>query len=82
MAAINIKNIPDHIHRKLKLRAAANHRSLNKEVLHLLEQAVALNPTRHPDAEEILRQARAIRKKMKGHLTIEEIDAAINEGRP
>ncbi len=36
MSTIVIKNLPDHLHVQLKERAAHNHRSMNKEVVHLI----------------------------------------------
>ena len=40
MAALNIKNFPDALHRKLKARAKREHRSLSQEVVHLLTEAL------------------------------------------
>ncbi|HLD78334.1 MAG TPA: hypothetical protein VJB16_04875 [archaeon] len=40
MATLNIKNLPDRIHRKLRERAAARHRSVAQEVTHLLAEAL------------------------------------------
>lgn len=36
----------------------------------------------HASADEILRQARSLRKKVKGVLSADEIQVAINQGRP
>lgn len=43
MPSILIKNLPDNLHQALKQRAKRHHRSLNKEVIALLE-AVVHNP--------------------------------------
>ena len=43
--SLSIKNAPDAMVRRLKLRAAKNHRSLHGELLAILEEAV-----RSPDA--------------------------------
>jgi plasmid stability protein len=40
MASVLIKNLPDELHRQLKLRAQRHHRSLNKELIALIETAV------------------------------------------
>ena len=40
MASLLIKNLPDEIHQQLKAQAERHHRSLNKEVITLLETAV------------------------------------------
>lgn len=40
MASVLIKNLPDTLHRQLKERAQRHHRSLNKEVITLIEAAL------------------------------------------
>ena len=78
MPSITVKNIPETIYEKLKKQAEAQHRSMNSEIIACLEQSV--NPIRvSPD--EILRQARMMRKKVKGSLSAEEIQIAIDQGR-
>jgi antitoxin FitA len=39
MASITIRNVPDAVHRALRVRAAQNGRSTEAEIRHLLEQA-------------------------------------------
>lgn len=79
MPSITVKNIPDSIYKKLKQQAEAQHRSMNSEIIACLERYV--EPKRvSPD--EILRQARKMRKKVKGSLSSEEIQNAIKQGRP
>ncbi|TVQ05905.1 MAG: Arc family DNA-binding protein, partial [Balneolaceae bacterium] len=76
---ITVKNIPDSIYNKLKQQAQAHHRSMNSEIIACLERTV--EPKRvSPD--EILRQARMMRKKVRGSLSAEEIQDAIDQGRP
>ena len=41
MPTITVRDVPDHVHRRLKRRAETNRRSLNQEVLRVLEEAVA-----------------------------------------
>jgi len=41
MAAVTVRNIPETIHRALKLRAARSGRSTEAEIRLILEQAVA-----------------------------------------
>lgn len=41
MAALTLKNIPKHLHAKLKESAARNRRSLNSEILARLESEFA-----------------------------------------
>ncbi|MEX0646676.1 MAG: Arc family DNA-binding protein [Balneolaceae bacterium] len=79
MPSITVKNIPDSIYQKLKQQARAQHRSMNSEIIACLERTV--EPKRvSPD--EILRQARMMRKKVRGSLSAEEIQDAIDQGRP
>jgi len=40
MAALNIKDFPDALYRKLKARAKKQHRSVAQEVTHILSEAV------------------------------------------
>ena len=40
MPSLLIKNVPEELHRRLRDRAAREHRSLNKEVIVLIEQAL------------------------------------------
>ena len=46
MAVLNIKNLPDDVHRRLKERASHSHRSVSQEVIHILVQALATVPDR------------------------------------
>lgn len=77
---ITVKNIPDEIYNQLKRDAKLNHRSLNGQVIASLEQVY--QPKRR-SVEEILAQARELRKAFKGEkITDAEIERDINEGRP
>jgi plasmid stability protein len=40
MATLNVKNLPDALYRKLRVRARERRRSVAQEVTHILEQAV------------------------------------------
>lgn len=79
MPSITVKNIPDSIYNKLKQQAEAQHRSMNSEIIACLERNVEPNRV---SADEILGQARIMRKKVKGSLSTEEIQRAIDQGRP
>ena len=79
MATITLKNLPDDLRIRLKERAAQNRRSLNSEVIACLEQIVG--PERR-DPDQVLKQARAIRKKVGGHLTERQLDRYKRIGRP
>lgn len=78
MANLNIKGIPEKLHRRLKTRARKNRRSLNGEVIELLERATG--PQRVDD-QEWLERVRKLRQEINLHLTDEEIERAINWGR-
>jgi len=79
MANITIKNIPDGVYQELKQRAETQRRSLNSEIIHILEQAVA-NKKLPP--EVTLSRARELRDKVQGKLSATEIQQAIDSGRP
>jgi antitoxin FitA len=40
MPSITVKNIPEDLYKHLKLRAAANHRSINSEIIVCIEQVL------------------------------------------
>jgi plasmid stability protein len=40
MSSLLIKNIPENLRKKLKEQAELNHRSMNKQVVSILEQAL------------------------------------------
>lgn len=42
MASILLKNIPEDLHRRLREQAVRHHRSLNKEVIAVLEEALTV----------------------------------------
>ncbi len=79
MPSITVKNIPQPIYKKLKKQAEAQHRSMNSQIIACLEESV--EPKR-VSPEEVIRQARMMRKKAKGSLSMEEIQNAIDQGRP
>jgi plasmid stability protein len=45
---LSIKNVPDKIAEQLKMRATKNHRSLQGELMSIIEAAVASNETITP----------------------------------
>lgn len=64
MAALTIKNIPMPLLSKLRARAAADRRSLNREVIHLLDEILLRFPRRGAagDRSEAEVQAEAWRR--------------------
>ena len=79
-AAMNytLKNIPDAIYEKIKLRARRHRRSINSEIIEILHQATA---HRRPSAEEILAVADELRSHTIGVVADESIGQAKREGR-
>jgi plasmid stability protein len=56
--SLSIKDVPDRLARALRDRAARNHRSIQGELMHIIEQAVEERPFR---AKELVERLRAIR---------------------
>lgn len=75
---ITLKNIPAFLHQRLKERFAEHGRSLSKEIIAILELNVFPQKLK---GEDFLRQIRKKRAELKLHLTIEEVESAIEEGR-
>ena len=80
MVAITVKNIPAPLYERVKARAKANHRSINNELITILEQSVMLQPI---NVAETLERTRRIRELTASYgLTDAEITRLKNEGRP
>lgn len=79
MATLTIKNIPDGVVRRLKRQAVANRRSLNLEVITLLESATRATPV---DVDAMLARVRAVRVTPRRPLTDALLRKWKNEGRP
>lgn len=79
MVTLTIKNVPPEIYERIKIQAKNNHRSINGEVISILEQAISIPPI---DVKTVLEQTKKIRE-MTAHyvITADEIEALINEGR-
>jgi len=79
MTSITVKNIPPRIYERLKAQAENNRRSINNEIITILEKALAIQPI---DVETALENARKLRELTANYtLTTEEIEEMINEGR-
>jgi plasmid stability protein len=79
MVAITVKNIPAPLYARVKERAKANHRSINNELITILEQSVMPKPI---DVAETLERTRRIRDLTAHYgLTNEELTKLKNEGR-
>jgi hypothetical protein len=76
MPNITIKNLPPAIYELLKEKAKANRRSLNNEIIVMLERGVGIRS--QTDVAELLESARKIRELTADYvLTDEEINKAI-----
>ena len=64
MATINVRQLDDEVVRRLKQRAASNNRSLEGEVRHILEGAVA--DARSEKRASFLRLAARLRRETEG----------------
>ena len=79
MVTVTIKNIPEQVYERLKAQAKSNHRSINGEILSILEQAISLPPI---DVQATLERARKVRELTANYtVTADEIEKMINEGR-
>jgi plasmid stability protein len=79
MPSITVKNIPEEIYDRVREQAKAHHRSINSEIIACLEQTVK---SQQVSTDDILQEARRLRKKAKGNLSSEEVESAITKGRP
>ena len=79
MPTITLKDIPRQLHRELKSRARANHRSLNKETIATLQAATA--SVVRADLASMMAQARAARRQFKRAVSAREIAHWKNKGR-
>jgi plasmid stability protein len=80
MATVTIKNIPEPVYQELKRQAARHHRSLNQEVIALLEAGSGTVPL---DPDSFLVHVRRVRPiPRKGPLTDRKLDSLKRQGRP
>jgi hypothetical protein len=79
MPAITLKGVPATLHRRLKASAKANKRSLNQELILLLERA--LSQEHRIDTRAMLEEERRFRSTLKGPFSPLDIDRFKREGR-
>jgi plasmid stability protein len=72
---LTLRNVPEPVLRALRGRARRNRRSMQKEILSILEEAVV-------DRGSLEEQLRSLRLALGANMTLEEIHKAIEEGRP
>jgi antitoxin FitA len=79
MATLTIKNIPLDVYERLKRRAKASRRSINQEVIAVIEQALETPPI---DVDSTLARTRKIRElTSQFRVRDEELEQWKNEGR-
>ena len=77
---LTIKDLPTRLHRKLKARAEANRRSLNGEVIDILEQVVGSKPL---DVRALLAEVEEVHARIQVRpLDPKFLSAIKNVGRP
>jgi len=79
MSTLTIKRLPEELREALREAADRNHRSLNSEVIHRLEQSLGRTPMQ---PEELVARARVLRERV--HLpyrTAAQLRALREEGR-
>jgi hypothetical protein len=76
---ISLKGIPVDLYENIKKRAERNHRSVNSEIIDILSKASSDH--HRLTYELVLERTTALKKQMKGRLTAQEIQEAIDEGR-
>lgn len=80
MATVTVKNIPDQIYETLRALAVEHRRSINSEIVHIIEKATRSTKV---DPEAHLMAARRLREKTRACLaTDQDLSAAKREGRP
>ena len=80
MATITIKNIPDPTYKTLKHLAAEHHRSINSEVIYIIEKVTKSTKI---DPDQHLLIARQVREKTKEYrINNETLIKIKNEERP
>ena len=80
MPALTIKNIPTDLYDELKHVAKQHHRSINSEVIVCLKETLLPKKT---SAKDRLANIQALRSQIEPNIiTSQDIEQAINEGRP
>lgn len=76
---ITIRDIPDEVYKNLKQQAELHQRSINSEVIFYLKQMVR---SHRQDPDQVITRAKKLKQQAKGTLTLQEIQQAIDQGRP
>jgi plasmid stability protein len=78
MSTVTVKDLPEKLHRQLKARALKHHRSMNSEIIALLEAAAA---PQELDPDALLARAASLRRQVGGRLADSDLAALRNAGR-
>lgn len=79
MINVTIKNIPEELYERIKIQAKNNHRSINKEIITIIERAFTIPPI---DIKATLERTRKIRELTAHYvITDEEMTRWKKEGR-
>ena len=79
MVTLTVKNIPDDLHGRLRRRAKAHGRSLNKEIIASLERVTS---PRRLEIPEYLSRVERVQEQIDFEVTIDEIQQGIEGDRP
>ena len=79
MATLHIPDLPEHLYTQLQQLAHLEHRSLNEQVIALLEQAIQPKPSR--SVAEILEASRHRRETLPKNVGWPDSTALIRENR-
>jgi len=75
---VTLKDFPQDLHSRLKSIAEESGRSLNRQIIYLLDSAVS---PRKVDDTDLLRRIQANRKRIEGRIDQEFLEKAISDGR-
>jgi plasmid stability protein len=78
MATVTVKDLPDKLHRQLKARARLHRRSLNSEIIAVLEASASAHKL---DPDELLARAAMLRSRVGGRLTDSDLAVLREAGR-
>lgn len=78
MATVTVKDLPEKLHRQLKARALRHRRSLNSEIISVLEAATT---SQKIDCDGLLARAAALRSRVGGRLTDSDLATLRQAGR-
>jgi antitoxin FitA len=79
MPSITIKNIPEEVYDRIKLRAETNRRSINSEIIECLDQ---ITRPRKMSPQEVIETAKRLRDSIDGFIDEQSVSKAIRKGRP